>query len=45
MYKFGFNFLQLYFSVPRTRERVKLYRAKWIEQKKDITNSIFLNLN
>ena len=41
MCKFG-QFLQIYFSLPRVWGKVKLYRAKWIYQKKDkdITNLI-----
>ena len=39
MCKFGFNFLQLYFSLPRVQGKVEMYRGK-VE---DITN-IFLKI-
>ena len=36
MYKFGFNFSQLYFSFPRVYgAKWNCIGAKWIEQKKD----------
>ena len=39
MYKFGFFFSQLYFTLPRVH-------GKWVKQKdKDITKCILLNLN
>ena len=40
MCKIGFNFLQLYFSLSRVREKVEFYRGKvdLTKRDKDITN-------
>ena len=42
MHTFGFDFLQLHFSLPRVRGEVKLYRGKvdYTQEDKHITNCI-----
>ena len=43
MCKPGFNFLQLYFSLPRVRDKLKLYRGKVDQTKKSNNKFCFLN--
>ena len=43
MCKLGFNFLQLYYSLPRVRGKVKLYRGKVDLTKKDKEITSFIS--